>query len=296
MLVYQNISSFFKDDAILISEPCLLVVNEQFFGKNFIFPCDFSLSDIMPQFPENVLICINLLKEEKEEIPSTSRVPVLRDGNLRKPEDFFIAHELKYENYCSVVESKTKFFRNVSFYLSNGEIIQEYTKSSYCKEYDSLIEYGLFAYLFGSGVDSDSQWNALLSTQICFDLSSGVREQQTEIKAPIHIIQSNRLEISQYIINDSQKLVDKNRTPGQPKIIVHSDPSWPEVFTSDGSFTKTLDLSLSRIDKRMHYQQIRPKRTFRFFIDTDCKNAYTITHWIVNQDNISKDMVMNYSS
>lgn len=296
--LYQKISSFFKNDITSISEPCLLIVNEQFFGKNFIFPHNFSLLDIVPEFSANVIACINLLEEEQEQITTTSKVPSIskeekqiittsttltKSKDLRKPEVFFTAYRLLYRDYVNTVESKTKFFRNVSFYLSGGKLIHEYTKSSYCKEYDSLIE-GSFAYLFGSGADSNDPWNTLLSTQICFDLSSGVRERQTEVNAPIHIIQSNRLNIDQYILNDPQKLTDKNRLPGNPEIVVHSDPSWPEVFISNGSFVKTLDLSFSYLDKRMHYQRILPDRTFRFFIGTDdCKSAYTITHWIVNK-------------
>lgn len=297
---YKKVSSLLKNGIITSSIPCLLVVNEQFFGKNFIFPHDFSLLDIVPKFSENVIVCVNLLKEEIKPIEYTFTTPILRRKNTsssshvtpqaldpQQAEIFFSSCSSvpAYKSYVANVSSKNRFFRNVSFYLLNGKIIQEYTKGSYCKEYDSLIE-GSFAYLFGSREDfSTNGWSGLLSTQICFDLSSGVREQQTEIEAPIHIIQSNRLDIDQYLISDPQKLVEKSHVPGKPKIIVHSDPSWPEVFVSDGSFTKTVDFSCSYIDTRMHYKRVNSKKTFRFFIDAgnDIKNAYTITYWVINE-------------
>lgn len=292
--LYKGISSFLSADVISQSSPCLLVVNEQFFGKNFLFPSDFPLLGIMPKFPNNVIVCVNLLKEETQPVEGASVIPAnalissTMDGvGSKQAKDFFTnySNTFKYENYSTNVDAKNRFFRNVSFFLLDEKKIQEYTKGSYCKEYDALIE-GSFAYLFGCGKDlSVDKWGDLLSTQICFDLSSGVREQQFEIKAPVHIIQSNRLDVNQYLINDPQKLVEKSHVPGTPKIIIHSDPSWPEVFVSDGSFTKTIDFSCSHIDTRMHYKKIDSRKTFRFFIDAgnDCKNAYTITYWVINE-------------
>jgi hypothetical protein len=278
-LYTQALKLFSEEDKVSAGTPCLLVLNEHFFGKNFIFPSDFSLSQIVPTFPSNVLTCINLLKEEKSVLAGLSTV-----SKIKPEESFFTSDLIKYDEYAASAKSRKQFFRNVSFYWLLGKPVLEYTKGSYCKEHDVVLKDGMFAYIFGAAVDSNTPWNALISTQICFDLSSGIRAKQPDVLAPIHVIQSNRLDISQYVIHDAQKLIEKNHIPGQAQIIIHSDPSWPEVFVADGSFTKTLDLSYTSVDKKLHYKEVKSKGTFRFFIGAGgYRNAYTITHWILNE-------------
>lgn len=272
--------ALFESD-IDLKIPCLLVVNEQFFGKNFIFPPNFSLLNFIPQFPKNVIACVNLLKEEDSVLSDLSTTP------RQEPKDsFYTSNHLTFAVYDDTLDKRTKYFRNVSFYCNSEKIIQEYTKSSYCKEHDSAIKDENFAYLFGYCLDKTSAWSELISTQICYDMSSGARKDQ-ENPSPIHVIQSNRLNIGEYVLHDSQKLEERNHMPGQPEVIIHSDPSWPEVFTTDHSFTKVFDLSSegSHITTKLHYQLLKPKEIFRFFIGNNgYKNAYTITHWVLNEE------------
>jgi hypothetical protein len=183
----------------------------------------------------------------------------------------------------------------VSFYKIVENIVQEYTKSSYCQEDDTAIFDGEYAYLFGQGMDSTGQFN-MVSTQICYDLSCGARALQKTgtlaIKAPIHIIQSNRLEISGFLSPDQLNI------PGHPKVVIHADPSWQEVFvpyTASNMDLPTESLTSSSSSSssspstaapvvREHYATIAPKQTFTFSIDKGgYKDSYTITHWILNE-------------
>lgn len=277
-LFFRGRTIFEKTPAIDSEIPCLLVVNEQFFGKSFVFPSNFPLAHFIPEFPQNVIACINLLKEETEVLEGLSKTPCI------EPRDnFFTSDSITYGEYVDGLVSRKKYFRNVSFYWHMRNVIQEYTKSSYCKEHDSAIQ-DEFAYIFGPCIDSRGEWHDLISTQICYDMSSGARKGQ-ENPALIHVIQSNRLNIGEYILHDSQRLEERNHIPGQPEIVIHSDPSWPEVFTTDHSFTRIFDLSSEASDvmTKLHYQLLKPKEIFRFFIGNNgYKNAYTITHWVLN--------------
>ncbi|MBE6447565.1 MAG: hypothetical protein E7015_03755 [Alphaproteobacteria bacterium] len=254
------------------TELCLFVTNELFFGKDFILPNDYP--SLLPRFFIQTLTCINFLLEENEIINSSQSF----DGNL----DQIVESNVKWPQTVG-----SKYFRSVSFYKVGSEVVQEYSKSSYFRECDSALENG-YTYLFGQSRDipHKNDLTKLISTQICFDLQTKRRANQTDY-IPIHVFQSNTHDLSEVLAIESHSHnPSKADIPGQPKLIIHADPKNQELFVKheEKCFNymgnpgeNTLELIQS---SKTHYTTMPPKESFTFSIDKgDHVDSYTITHW-----------------
>jgi hypothetical protein len=258
---------------MLSNEPCIFVSNELFFGKNFILPAEYHT--FMPPAPQNVLSCVNFLIDAVGEIALPT---ILLDGNESRFSSS--SSELTYSKYKTYAQKAKKFFKNVSFYKVNTELVQEYVKGAYFEECDEAIKKEMYAYLFGSGRDTEREFSDLVSTQICYDIALGVdvRKDQKNLRAPIHIIQSNTKEISEYILPDN----GQPNIPGKPKVIIHADPEKQEVFTAFPSQSLVLSSS-SKPKITQRYSTVVPKENFTFIINKGNRSdSYTITHWVLN--------------
>lgn len=249
---------------------CIFVVNELFLGKNFVLPIEYT--QYVPPAPENVLSCLNFLLSIDKEIPGEAVREIKDPKRFNNPGTFE-----DYAEYKKRTESFGKFFRSVSYYKLGEKELQRYTKSSYLDESSIAINAGGYAYLFGIGKDI-GELTELISTQICYDLSCGARASQKEESAYIHVIQSNRLEISSFLEPNQSNI------PGYPRVIIHADPSWQEVYIP--YISMNLDLSKKEVRSEMRYSRLPIASTFTFSIEKPgYKDAYTITHWIINPSN-----------
>ncbi|MBR1734126.1 MAG: hypothetical protein IJ730_01545 [Alphaproteobacteria bacterium] len=249
---------------------CMFVANELFFGKNFVLPIEYT--KYIPPAPENILSCLNFLLSIDKEIPGEAVREIKDPKRFNNPGTFE-----DYAEYKKRTESFGKFFRSVSYYKLGEKELQRYTKSSYLDESSIAINAGGYAYLFGIGKDI-GELTKLISTQICYDLSCGARASQKEEAADIHIIQSNRLEISSFLEPNQSNI------PGYPRVIIHADPSWQEVYIP--YISMNLDLSKKEVRSEKRYSRLPIASTFTFSIEKPgYKDAYTITHWIINPSN-----------
>lgn len=181
-------------------------------------------------------------------------------------------------------------FRNTSKLFYSSELLSEYIKSSYFLEGETALNDG-YAYLFGTRWNKKTSKSLLadsmlqkVTNQICRDLVCGVRFGQKEPKIPVHIIQSNTLDIRQYIFN-ATKIDDS--IPGRPNIIVHAYPLWAEVLVAfqDDKIEFSSDEEPLLHLCNMTYKNARPVYEFKFSLPkkgyVDC---YTITHWALNTE------------
>lgn len=119
---------------------------------------------------------------------------------------------------------------------------------------------------------------SLITTQICYDVGLARKDQKT-IKAPIHVIQSNTKEISEYILPDGEHI----SIPGHPKIVVHADPERQGLFIHYPAISITPGATTSASSISQRYSLQAPKETFTFMVKKGRrKDSYTITHWELN--------------
>lgn len=276
--LFQKMSDVLKD--YIIKGNVFFVSNELFFGKSFVLSDKYR--QCMPIFPNNVLTCINFLIEEKEVLSHLSRI-------VEDPK-FIQLELLDYQFYKNRIASDNRkekqdglvrpSFRSVSFYSTGTAIVQEYTKRSYFKEADEVILDDGYDYLFGTQTDFSGETNdflPLISTQICFDLSSGVQKGQKG--TPIHVVQSNTLSV----------LDNLDNIPVETQLIVHADPIWQQLLQKYSSLSVDLSVAEAKPEIKNNYSSLPPVETITFYIDKDgYKEAYTITHWILNKHLLQK--------
>ena len=274
--LFQKMSDLLKD--YVIEGNVFFVSNELFFGKSFVLSNEYRRC--IPRFMSNVLTCINFLLEEKEELSNLSRI--VEDSKLM--ELWSLPHQ-DYKNRITVQatsadKKNVHSFRSVSFYCIYKYLVQEYTKRSYFKEADEVILDDGYDYLFGTQTDySDKMKDFLpfISTQICFDLSSGVQKGQKG--TPIHVVQSNTLSV----------LDNLNHIPVGTQFIIHADPFWQELLQVYQSSSIDLSVDQPKPEKQDSYSSLPPVETITFYIDKGkYKEAYTITHWILNKHLLKK--------
>ncbi len=206
--------------------PCIFVSNELFFGKDYVLPLEYP--SFIPPAPGNVLSCMNFLQETTVTY-LTRQIP--KDG------DRYFSYELKKEIFEQKNETENLSFRNVSFYRVGEEFVQVYTKSSHFDESPSALSWMLsplmsklkWTYRFGIDRDiaMDDIFSGVVSTQICYDLGCARVNQKESINAPIHIIQSNTKDIRGALNEEEQPAI-----PGHPRVIIHADPEWQEVYVT----------------------------------------------------------------
>ena len=266
---------------IATEEPCLFISNELFFGKDTVWPPDFHL--IIPQPENNVVSCINFLTkntiENKEEA-----FPVCRLSD-KEPLFFSETHkDLPYKNHKDICTLPVICNTSKLFYSS--KLFSEYIKSSYFMESETALDNG-YVYLFGTRCNKKLSANPLtdlISNQICRDLVCGVRLGQEKPGIPIHIIQSNTLDIHPYIFN----LQNIDYIPGKPNIVIHVDPLWTEVLVAshDDRVNFASDKKITPTDvHNITYKNARPVYEFKFSLfKKDYVDCYTITHWVLNAE------------
>lgn len=255
----------------------IFVTNELFFGKDFILPNCYP--SLLPQFSLQALTCINFLLEENEIMPSVQPFNEELDQS---------GVESNASEWTQAVDPK--YFRSVSFYKVGSKVVQEYSKSSYFRECDSALENG-YTYLFGQRLDipPTGDFIKLISTQICFDLQTQRRANQTG-DIPIHVFQSNTHDLSEVLaIENPPPNPSRADIPGQPKLIIHADPKNQELFVKheekrfdyiENPESKSFELCTS--SSKTHYTAMPPQESFTFSINKgDHVDSYTITHWVL---------------
>ena len=268
----------------------VFAANELFFGKDFILPNCYP--SLLPQFSLQTLTCINFLLEENKIMPGVR----LFDEKL---DQSGVESNVKWPQAVG-----SKYFRNVSFYKVGSKPVQEYSKSSYFRECDSALENG-YTYLFGQRLDfipkdnsnepiptqSCDDFTKLISTQICFDLQTKRRANQTDY-IPIHIFQSNTHDLSEVLAIESHSFNPSQADiPGKPKLIIHADPKNQELFVKheekrfdyiENSENESFKLCAS--SSKTHYTTMPPQESFTFSINKGGHvDSYTITHWVLKQ-------------
>lgn len=286
---YKKIYDFLKGRLkyrINSSEACLFVTNELFFGKDTVWPSTFQ--SIIPPSPSNVISCINFLMGG---IGAQEDRIIFQNPQPTDKELLFYSEthsDLPYRSHHNT--SELPIFRNASRFFHSSVLLSEYIKSSYFMESETALDFG-HAYLFGSRKNkrvSDSPFTDLvlqkISNQICRDLVCGVRIGQDAPQIPIHIIQSNTLDIHPYIF-DPLKV---NYVPGKPNIIVHADPLWSEVLIA--SHDDKIDFLPDTLIPVVHadtmkYKNARSVYEFKFSLPKEgYVDCYTITHWVLNAE------------
>lgn len=266
----------------LISTPCIFVTNELFFGKDFILPHTYP--KLIPDFPSNVLSCINFLLYEESKVSGTVFATEVADWDEDTLPRWIDTAD---GNWSQTIDRR--YFRSVSFYKIYDKVVQEYSKSSYYQECDSALRSG-YTYLFGqrSDLPIEGDFINLVSTQICFDLQSKVRAEQNTISALIHIFQSNTHELEEVLLKRRSTLEpSREDIPGNPKIIIHADPKNQEVFAvyNEERFifcTSNDPYAWTSQEGVLHYTHVAPKKAFTFSVDKgDYMNSYTITIWAI---------------
>ena len=117
---------------------------------------------------------------------------------------------------------------NKTSYFYKDSIIMTYNKATYCDEVDNLKlsnSDDYYIYLFGYGIDTIEQncqvalcTSDNISTEICKDLSSNVKQSCVDFKH-IHIIQSDWIDIIKY----------KSNLPNCD-IVINADTHYPHVY------------------------------------------------------------------
>ncbi len=274
--LYKNAVKVLDKHRLPKTELCLFVANELFFGKDFILPNYYP--SLLPQFSLQALTCINFLLEENGIIPDVRPFDEKLDQSC-------VESTVKWPPAVG-----SKYFRSVSFYKVGSKIVQEYSKSSYFQECDFALENG-YTYLFGQCLDipHEEDFTKLISTQICFDLQTKRRSNQTGY-IPIHVFQSNTHDLSEVLaIESPPPSPSRADIPGQPKLIIHADPKNQELFVRheeecfswmENSKKKAFELHTS--GGKTHYTTSPPQESFTFSIDKgDHVDSYTITHWVL---------------
>lgn len=257
--------------------PCIFVSNELFFGKDYVLLLEYP--NFIPPAPKNVLSCVNFLQET---IVTYLPKQIPADG------DRYSSYELSRETFRQKNETGDCSFRNVSFYRVGKELVQVYTKSSYCDESPSALSWmpptskpkSKLTYRFGIDRDVaiDDIFFNIVSTQICYDLGSA-RINQKDIIAPIHIIQSNTKDIRGALNTEEQPAI-----PGHPRVIIHADPDWQEVYVTSKKIKWSSEETVS--EKLMEYPV---KESIDFEVPKQCglTDVYTLTHWVLHSDSFA---------
>ena len=169
----------------------IIVFNEYFFG-NIPFPCNTAqnYSTDFSQINEHYLFACNFLTYT-DKFQKTQEIESIEAFNTNKLGENPISESkltlTKEENGKLMMENKT-------FYTHKSSIVSTYTKSSYFKENDEFLGTEHAFYCFGDGKDRSIIATPIamnISTEICRDVSLGLREKDTPIN--LHLIQSNSL-------------------------------------------------------------------------------------------------------
>ena len=258
--------------------PCIFVSNELFFGKDYVLPLEYS--SFIPPAPGNVLACINFLQKT-----------IVTYLPRQIPEDSgrYSSYELKRETFKQKNETENLSFRNVSFYRVGRELVQVYTKSSYFDESPSALSWMLlpsmskskWTYRFGidRDVSIDNVFFDIVSTQICYDLGYARVNQKESVNAPIHIIQSNTKDIRGALNEEKQPAI-----PGYPRVIIHADPEWQEVYVTS---KKTKWSSEKVVSEKFMEYPIKESIDFEVPKQDKLTDVYTLTHWVLHSDSFA---------
>lgn len=249
----------------------LVVLNEMFFGKGWNQdkrtgnPSNYS-----PLLPDEFDTISSKIAKISKEIPKAifhtnflyfgkpitggkykSLVQKLQDRWILK-ESFFDGGSIDFQKLLSAIVEEKLYdtFKNESLIYSHGVIVGSYQKVSYKEEANALLQSILdkgdgALYLFGEGKDLQANdtnlariINDYISTEICYDLEIGVRN-QLDLYPPegkLHVIVSNTLPLS--LDSDEQRSRKRfNNLPSHIPLILHVDPHERDFFINPPKFS-----------------------------------------------------------
>lgn len=235
---------YFLDELKQLSRRC----------PNTIFYPNFLYKEALPR----------LLTQRQQNIVNT------KIQNFHLDQKFISEYDKKF--FTAQAPNPTSIFRNVTYGILNGQKMTKYKKRSYCSEWNFGVQKNSI-YDFGDGVDHiafkmstppnfSKEFAAIsianrmiqnISTEICFDLWHGVRQQNHWDNSPrlllepfnfpkpaLHLIQSNWINPVESLVNNDTRSHDNIKNLPTDTLIVHADPSDPSpagsgVFRVDAS-------------------------------------------------------------